>query len=119
VGRPVGGSVVWPVIQDLTDGPDDRSMRVVKSVWYCKHIGMAFVTSSSHLLFRFSGTDEQTERRLCYTAMAALLVVQNYPTTGFLAQAYIASLRPTDIDPSSGPSSRRLLVRPWIAHTGG
>jgi len=49
--------------------------------------------------------------------MAALLVVQNYLTTGFLAQVYIATLRPTDkligrragrrvarIDPSSGLS---------------
>ena len=38
-------------------------MRVVTSVWYCKHIGIAFVTSSSHLFFRFSGMDEQTDRR--------------------------------------------------------
>jgi len=77
VGWPVVGGVVRPVVQDLTkrDGPDDGSVRVVKSVWYCKHIGIAFVTSSSHLLFRFSGMGEWTERRLCYWAMAALLVV--------------------------------------------
>jgi len=63
---------------------DDGSVRVVKSVWYCKHIRIAFVTtSSSQLLFRFSGMDERTERRLYYRAMAALIVVQNYPTTGF------------------------------------
>jgi len=88
VRRPVGGGVIRPVVQDLTerDGPDDGSVRVVKSVWYCKHIGIAFVTTSySQLLFQFSGMDERTDRRLCYGAMAALLIVQNYLTTGFLA----------------------------------
>jgi len=28
------------------DGPDDGSLSVVKSVWYCKHIDIAFVTTS-------------------------------------------------------------------------
>ena len=64
----------------------------MKSVSYCKHIGVAFVTSYSQLLFRFSGMDERTDRRLCYGGMAALLVVQNYLTTGFLAEVYIAIL---------------------------
>jgi len=49
------------------DGPDDEPVRVVKSVWYYKHIDIEFVTTSaSQFLFRM---DEQTERRLCYGAM--------------------------------------------------
>ena len=86
----------------------------MKSVWYCKHIGIAFVTSSSHLMFRFSGMDERTERRLCYGAMAALLVVQNYLTTGFLAQVYIATLRPTDI--GHGPDGGSPALTHRLAH---
>ena len=71
---------------------------------------MKFVTSSSHLLFRFSGMDERTEMRLCYGAMAAPLVLQNYLTTGFLALVYIATLRPTDIGRRSGRLARRPVV---------
>jgi len=49
---------------DGPKGPDGGSMRVVESVWYCKHIDIAFITPSP--------MDERTERRLCYGAMAAL-----------------------------------------------
>jgi len=64
VGRPVVGGVVRPVVrpvvQDVTkrraDGPDDGSVSVVKCVWYCKHIDIAFVrTSPSEFLFSFLG----------------------------------------------------------------
>jgi len=56
--------------------------------------------------------DEQTDRRLCYGAMAALLVILNYLTTG-LALVYIATLRPTDIGrrvARTDPSSHRPIV---------
>ena len=91
----------------------------MKSVWYCKHIGIAFVTTSySQLLFRFSGMDERTDRRLCYGAMAALLIVQNCLTTGFLASVYIAIDRPTDIARSADDRlpalTRRLARRPVV-----
>jgi len=78
---------------------------------------MAFVTSYQSSFVPLFWDRQTAERRLCYRAMVALLVVQNYLTTDFLAQVYIATLRPTDIgrrfarsDPSSGTSSRQPVV---------
>jgi len=42
------------------DRPGDGSVRVVKSVWYCKHTDIAFLTTSpSQFLFRNGRTDTE------------------------------------------------------------
>jgi len=94
-------------------------VRVVKSVWYCKHIGIAFVTTSScHLLF-WDGLMDRKEAMLWSfgRSVSCTKLSNHWFSTGFLAYVYIATLRPTDIgrqiartDQSSGLSSRRPVV---------
>ena len=81
------------------DGPDDGSVRVVKSVWYCKHTDICYNTTSP--------MDERTERRLCYGAMTALSV-----GGGDMDR------RPPVIR-TTGRPARRLLVRPINTNVEG
>ena len=109
VGQPVVGGVVRPVIQDLTerDGPDDGSVRVVKSLsLMVKHIGYNIIQSSFVPVFWDGRTDRE------------MIMLWNYGCS--------ATLRPTDIGRRAGrrspaltrrldrPSSRRLLVGPIV-----